>query len=406
MKKNLFVIFIILLSVGTSFSQKRDSVRVSIIYDRVFTKFSRGEYLKVLNEIDIILKGKLNESEKQKLNELYENSKKCVLINEQIKYFKGIKSEINASNYLDSLNKINPNDPRIVISYLKTGDTFLKLGELSKAAESYKKYLNTRNTKGLRSRMAYSRLLQSRAKYQFEKDNIEFYWIDEYATMVKKSIVGRLKKRSIDSLYEINKDSLKYKKWKTPVYIVGGVNYDNYLLGKNQTNKYTLLTYPTSTFGVRVFLTQPMQKLSYFLDLVHTTHIFQNVEVIDGVNYEVEKIKYSSIAIPVNIKFNLTNGAKHLYTNAGITPIFKVSETYINEFRNQNVKKLDIINSFQVGLNGGIGFQIESKKDRKALFFQLNANYKPLNLINRESTKNPDFNTTVVTGNFLFGVKF
>lgn len=391
-----------MFSLSTSiFSQEKDSTFTYYNFNKIYSKFSRGEYIKAINEIDFILKSKISSGEKAKINEIYEKAKLCVLLNERIKYYKSVGSEASASNFLDSLFKINPNDPRIVKSYLKLGDKLLKIGELPKAQENYNKYLMSHNTKGLNSRLEYLRLLQIRAKYQFTKENVQFYWIDEYATLLRKSVVASLKRRTIDSLFEIQKDSLKYKRWKRPVFLFAGVGYD-YLLTNNDRLNSSLST----VFGLRLNLTEPMHKLSYFAEIRVNKHELQNIEILEGTNYLIETFRYSYVSIPVNIKYNITNKAGHLYTNAGIAPNLLINEKYINSIRNIEDKKMNIIEKFQITLNGGLGLQFEGKKKRNAAFLEINGKYYPFNTFNGKRLNDEALTVNVFSANMVFGYKF
>ena len=86
---------------------------------------------------------------------------------------------------------------------------------------------------------------------------------------------------------------------------------------------------------------------------------------------------------------------------------------YENPVRKINIADNSLFNKFQLALKPGVGFHIESKKDRKSMFFQINGQYFPTNILNminydsyHDTFESKKFQSTIVSGELLIGIKF
>lgn len=408
MIKNYILFMVLICNFLTAFSQKKNKPTLNNnISDSTF--FASGKYLKLQKKYakNIFTKDSLNEIK------LVDEAKKALLYKRSVKSNLTHRKFFLANIYIDSLIVINPKDPDIYKFYLQIADYHIRKGNIFEGRKSLslaKKYNASIN---LNSRNAYLLLQEERAKQIFLNKTIDFLWFDDYATLTKKKIVKKNEAKKIDSLYINQKDSLKYKKWLPAFYIFSGIFKDKFLINSNDNQKYLTSSNYSTQIGCRIFFNPAMSKTSYFADIIYSNRNFQNIDIIENTKYYIEKFSVSSISIPLNVKYNLNNSAKHLYTSFGIAPSYFFRMKYENPVRKINIADNSLFNKFQLGLKPGVGFHIESKKDRKSIFFQINGQYFPTNILNiinydsyHDTFESKKFQSTIVSGEILIGIKF
>lgn len=391
-----------------AFSQKKNKLTSNDTFiDSTF--FASGKYLKLQKKYakNIYTKDSLNEIK------LVDEAKKAILYKHSVKSNLTHHKLILANIYLDSLIVVNPKDPDIYKFYLQIADYHIRKGNVFEGRKNLSLTKDYNVLINLKSRYTYLLLQEARAKQLFLNKTVDFLWFDEYATLTKKKIVKKNEQIKIDSLYNNQKDSLKYKKWLPTFYIFGGIFKDKFLINSSDNQKYLTSSNYSTQIGCRIFLNPAMNKTSYFADIIYSNRSFQNIDIIESTKYYIEKFSVSSISMPLNIKYNLNNSAKHLYASFGIAPSYFFKMKYENPVRKINIADNSLFNKFQLALKPGVGFHIESKKDRKSMFIQINGQYFPTNILNvinydsfHDTFESKKFQSTIVSGELLIGIKF
>lgn len=406
MKKNILITTLILsnLIINTCFAQKKDTLS---LYQNAQKLFKNGKYSELLHSD----KNKQLGADSLQFYKLIEQAKRSIYLTKKVKYHLNKRNMEITQQYIDSLKNINQENPKIAYFYLALGDLMLKKGNIVAARFFFNQSKIYSGNINLKSRIAYIELLQERAKYVFVKKKVDFLWLDDYATLKKKKNVKKLESKRIDSLYNIQRDSLNYKKWLPMIYVLGGLNQDKFLINSSDGKKYLTVSNASPILGFRLFLSPPMKKTSYFVDILYSNHNFQNIELIENTKYYIEKFNYSTISLPINIKYNLTNSAKHFYATAGISTMYKFKEKYEHSFRAIQLNDKGIFHNFHFALVSGLGYHIESKKNRQSMFFETKFSFSPLNVIKSQTNYNEfdrqnELKSQVLSGYFTLGIKF
>lgn len=407
MIKNYILFIVLICNFLTAFSQKRNKLTIN---DNLSdsTLFYSGKYLKLQ------IKYAKNNFTEDSTNEiqLVNKAKKAILYKHSVKSnLKQHKLSI-AKKYIDSLIGINTKDPDVYKFYLQIADYQIKKGNIFEGRKSLILVNNLKPSVNLSSRKAYLHLQEERAKRKLSQKILNFLWIDDYATLVKKKEVKKLERKKIDSLVLIQKDSLKNKKWNPSIYIIGGVFKDKLIIKSYENQEYLSISNYSTQIGCRIFITPTMYKTSYYTDIIFSNRNFQNVALIENTKYYVERFNVSSIAIPLNLKYNLNNSPKHFYTSLGIAPSYFFKMRYENPIRKIDLYDNSLFKQFQLSLKTGIGFQIESKKDRKSVFIQINGQYFPTQILNvynndfyNDNYERKTFQSHIFNGEILVGIR-
>jgi hypothetical protein len=229
----------------------------------------------------------------------------------------------------------------------------------------------------IRDRYKYVDLLAKRAKYGFVQEQIRQIWLHDYNTKVSRNFIKKNNVSIIDSAYLIQKDSLRYKKWKPEVFVLGGISNTYGLFNKSLLEPLQLST----NFGIRTYLRPQMRRLSYFVDVNFSNHKFIHVYNIESKKYEVERFYFSTITLPFNISYKPFAGTKFLYLNGGVSPQFVLDGKYINSFRDVKIRSRNLYTEWGMPLNIGIGFHSENSKKWKSFTLNSNIIYYPYSIL-------------------------